>query len=170
MTETYVIDLFCGCGGFSEGARQAGAKVLLAIDSWKEALEVHKLNHPEALHLNQLLGGDLDEFSDFLIGFIDLNVAEGARVHLHASPPCQNLSSANPTRDEDIGMSLVKWSLELVERVRTQLKESTKSFTWSIEQVANKRILDLINKHGGVKVDMSKFGIPQTRRRVFLGT
>jgi len=30
----FVIDLFCGCGGFSEGARQAGAQVVLAIDAW----------------------------------------------------------------------------------------------------------------------------------------
>ena len=36
--QVYVIDLFCGIGGFSEGARQAGAKISLAIDNWEEFL------------------------------------------------------------------------------------------------------------------------------------
>jgi len=110
----------------------------------------------------------VNEFSDFLIGFIDLNVPEGARVHVHASPPCQNMSSANPIRNEDVGMTLVNWSLQLMSLLELQLKD--RQFTWSMEQVPNKKICQLIDEHGGVKVDMSKFGIPQIRRRVFLGT
>ena len=34
-----VVDLFCEVGGFSEGARQAGHRVVLAVDSNKNALE-----------------------------------------------------------------------------------------------------------------------------------
>ena len=30
-----VVDLFCGGGGFSEGAMQSGAQVVLSIDAWQ---------------------------------------------------------------------------------------------------------------------------------------
>ncbi|CAN0423499.1 unnamed protein product, partial [Phaeothamnion confervicola] len=164
----HVIDLFCGCGGFSEGARQAGANVILAIDAWQGALDVHKANHPDTIHICESLGGDVHEFSEFLIGFIDLHVPKRASLHVHASPPCQSLSGANAIRNEDLGMTLVNWYLELTGILQLQLKDM--EFTWSMEQVPNKKICELIDVHGGVKVDMSNFGIPQTRRRVFLGT
>ena len=32
-----VIDLFCGCGGFSRGFEQAGFDVKLGIDVWEHA-------------------------------------------------------------------------------------------------------------------------------------
>jgi len=78
------------------------------------------------------------------------------------------MSSANPIRNEDVGMTLVNWSLQLMSLLELQLKD--RQFTWSMEQVPNKKICQLIDEHGGVKVDMSKFEIPQIRRRVFLGT
>ena len=46
MKPIAVIDLFCGMGGFSQGAIEAGAKVVLAVDLWQEALYVHFHNHP----------------------------------------------------------------------------------------------------------------------------
>jgi DNA (cytosine-5)-methyltransferase 1 len=51
----YIIDLFCGAGGFSFGASQAGAKVAIAVDSWDKALQVHQDNHPKTVHLNMEL-------------------------------------------------------------------------------------------------------------------
>src|SRR5689334_24020545 len=41
------IDLFCGAGGSSEGARQAGARVLWAANHNEMAVRVHAANHPE---------------------------------------------------------------------------------------------------------------------------
>jgi site-specific DNA-cytosine methylase len=159
--EVYVIDLFCGCGGFSTGAQQAGAKVILAVDCWKEALMVHEANHPETEHLCTTLGGDMDEFASFLTGFIDLNVPSGSHVHLHASPPCQEISKANPNRNAQMGMKLVNWSLELVTRVNPT--------TWTLEQVCHPQINSLISTHGGMVVQMDKLGIPTTRKRVVMG-
>ena len=40
------LDLFCGMGGFSLGARDAGATCILAVDSWDEAVAVHRENFP----------------------------------------------------------------------------------------------------------------------------
>jgi len=161
--EVYVIDLFCGCGGFSTGARQAGAKVILAVYCWKEALAVHEANHPDTEHLCEALGGDLDEFVSFLTGFIDLNVPQGGHVHLHASPPCQNLSSGNPIRDEKQGLMLVEWTLLLISNLEDAID------TWSIEQVRNPIILAFLKYHPGKVFPLEEYGIPQLRRRLFIG-
>ena len=40
-----VIDFFCGAGGFSEGFRQQGFKVIMGVDNWRPAVETHNLNH-----------------------------------------------------------------------------------------------------------------------------
>lgn len=43
-------DLFCGCGGSSEGAKKAGAEVYLAMNHWKLAVDSHNTNHPDTNH------------------------------------------------------------------------------------------------------------------------
>jgi len=42
-----VTDGFCGAGGSSTGARNAGAEVRMAINHWSLAIETHNTNHPE---------------------------------------------------------------------------------------------------------------------------
>ncbi|MEO3998881.1 DNA cytosine methyltransferase [Mesorhizobium sp. CAU 1732] len=41
-----VVDLFCGCGGFSHGMRKAGYSIVGAFDVKPEALAVHAANNP----------------------------------------------------------------------------------------------------------------------------
>ena len=41
-----VFDLFCGAGGFSQGAVQAGHRVVFACDSDPESIATHERNHP----------------------------------------------------------------------------------------------------------------------------
>jgi DNA (cytosine-5)-methyltransferase 1 len=43
-------DLFCGAGGSSEGAAQAGATPYLALNHWARAIETHNTNFPDCLH------------------------------------------------------------------------------------------------------------------------
>src|SRR3989338_9614250 len=106
-----VVDLFCGCGGVSTGASRAGHKVVLAVDCWDTALEVHELNYPDTVHINYTLGGDLRACKALIMK----HLPRGARWHLHGSPPCQKLSIANRTKgDVDGGMDLVEWYLQLV--------------------------------------------------------
>ena len=40
-----VLDLFCGCGGLSEGLSQAGFNIVAGIDFWKRACESLQKNH-----------------------------------------------------------------------------------------------------------------------------
>lgn len=45
-----ITDMFCGCGGSTSGAVQAGADVRLAINHWARAIETHNTNHPNVEH------------------------------------------------------------------------------------------------------------------------
>ena len=45
-----VTDQFCGAGGSSQGAQAAGARVVLAMNHWKLAVETHNTNFPDVLH------------------------------------------------------------------------------------------------------------------------
>ena len=124
-----VVDLFCGVGGFSEGARQAGHRVVLAVDSNKNALDAHTLNHPSAVHELAILPAE---------NLQQLLPSAGAKWHLHGSPPCTKLSRAGGTNrsaaDRANGLFLVKWFLDLVAEVGCT--------TWSMEQVAQEDVLE----------------------------
>ena len=123
-----VVDLFCGVGGFSEGARLAGHRVVLAVDSNECALDAHKLNHPSAVReLATLPAENLQQ----------LLPSAGTKWHLHGSPPCTKLSRAGGTNrsasDRAEGLFLVNWLLNLVAEVGCT--------TWSMEQVAQEDVL-----------------------------
>ena len=75
------IDLFAGAGGFSTGARAAGAAVVMAANHNPTAVAIHQANHPETDHLCQ-----------------DINLLNWNAVPDHdlmlASPCCQGHSRA----------------------------------------------------------------------------
>lgn len=43
-------DGFCGAGGSSTGAIQAGVKVRTALNHWRLAVDTHNANHPDTIH------------------------------------------------------------------------------------------------------------------------
>lgn len=45
-----ITDGFCGAGGSSEGARQVGITVRMALNHWPLAVETHNANHPQTAH------------------------------------------------------------------------------------------------------------------------
>ena len=151
-----VVDLFCGGGGFSEGAMQAGAQVVLSIDAWHPAVITHRLNHPNTPCLKFELGGSIDSAA----ALIKMYLPKGCHFHLHASPPCQALSSASRANPED-GMGLVDWVLELVKYMKPD--------SWSLENVLPLGKFLTERKVSFVKLNAAAFGVPQTRRRVFAG-
>ena len=153
-----VVDLFCGGGGFTEGAIRANAEVVLSIDCWDEAIEVHKANHPNVPCENYTLGGSIVETA----AFIRSRLTPGAHFHLHGSPPCQKLSNASSSNSEE-GMILVNWFIDLVRYMKPD--------SWSMENVVP--VAKKIDKHRPgtpyVKLNSADFGVPQTRNRIFAG-
>ena len=161
----YVIDLFCGMGGFSQGASQAGCQVILAIDSWQEALDVHRLNHPRCHHLCMELGCDKKVFISLLSNFMKtVPMARGDKLHIHASPPCQTLTKTNMyVKDQQHGMKLVNWSLDIL--------KNFKPHSWTLEQVPHKLVLSELKRRElcCVIIKANEYGVSQTRRRVVAG-
>lgn len=153
-----VVDLFCGGGGFSQGAVQAGAKVVLAIDCWEPALKVHEANHPSTPTFNYQLGGSIVETAVF----IREHLTPGAHFHLHGSPPCQALSTASKHDGED-GMVLVNWFIDLVRYMEPD--------SWSMENVVPvaKRLDRSRPGTPWKKLNSANFGVAQTRNRIFAG-
>lgn len=51
-TREFVIDLFCGAGGTSEGVHlsKGNSKVIACVNHDSKAIESHRLNHPQAKH------------------------------------------------------------------------------------------------------------------------
>ena len=154
-----VVDVFCGIGGFSEGARQAGHQVVMAIDSDEGALATHRANHPDCNHVLATLPGGLPPLP--------------RDAHWHASPPCQAVSQANRrVRQEqrEDAISLVEWFLSLVESRRPK--------SWSMEQAATPVTIRILEKRRErvpelfeyAVVNFAHYGVPQDRRRLIAGT
>ncbi len=158
-----VVDLFCGLGGFSEGARRAGCKVVLAVDSDPYALETYQRNHRDATHICTELPRATLPFPP-----------KQRRWHLHCSPPCQPFSKINkkarPEQQHARACCLVEWCVELA--------LSCGCTSWSIEQVAQTKVLEIMHRKrlesGGLfsfaVVDFELLGVPQTRKRLIAGT
>jgi len=99
-----VIDLFCGCGGFSHGFNQAGHEIVLGIDFDKRVEKTYTQNHPDTEFIRSDIR-DLDAGS-YLRKACDIVIG---------SPPCPNFSIANNKADITRGMILVKEFLKWVD-------------------------------------------------------
>nr|WP_243682041.1 DNA cytosine methyltransferase [Lacticaseibacillus manihotivorans] len=84
MTIT-AIDLFSGCGGLSEGLRQAGIKVKFAVELNEKIAQTYTLNHPTTTMINK----DIQDISDEdFTGMGHVDIVAGC-------PPCQGFTQMN---------------------------------------------------------------------------
>ncbi|HAE0843429.1 TPA_asm: DNA cytosine methyltransferase, partial [Salmonella enterica subsp. enterica serovar Senftenberg] len=91
-----VIDFFCGCGGASEGLRQAGFDVALGIDIDPQASETYRANFPDAAFISDDIRNVTVEKVANSIAF---KSADG--LLLSACAPCQPFSQQNKFKTED---------------------------------------------------------------------
>ena len=157
MKPVAFIDLFCGMGGFTVGAVNAGATCIMSVDNWNEACAVHRTNH-STIPVTQMELGHPDHWR-FFKRMVDDYRSRGYHIHIHGSPPCQALSNAS-TRSAEEGMPLVLWYLDLVEKCEPD--------SWSMENVVPVR-KKLPEGIPAVVLNSADFGVPQTRRRCYAG-
>tara|TARA_B100000405_G_C16711293_1_gene419485 strand:+ start:1633 stop:2622 length:990 start_codon:yes stop_codon:yes gene_type:complete len=162
--ELEVYDLFCGAGGFTQGAKEAGHRVKYACDSWPLALETYAQNQPgvERVVYLQLPSADIPFPKD------------GRKFHVHGSPPCQRFSPCgrpfSTTHSTAVAENLVIWFVELA--------ISCGATSWSMEQVSSHETRSMLEalrqKHRGrvayATVDFELLGVPQIRRRLIAGS
>ena len=157
------LDMFCGAGGSSVGAAAAGVEIVSGIDACPVATETYEANFPRAEVIQDRL--ECIDLSDLKrrVGRIDL---------LLASPECRNHTCARggAPRDEasrETALLTIEYArafeprwlvLENVIHMRpwsrySELKNGLRQLGYKLEE----RVLN-----------SSDFGVPQSRRRLFL--
>lgn len=144
-----VIDLFCGAGGFSLGFKQAGFDIILGIDSWDIALQSYERNIGSRVWKQdiRLLDPVRLPQCDVLIG----------------SPPCPDFSVA---RYRGGGWDNKKADLSCVNIFYTILNHLKPKY-WIWENVLG--VGKYLFFQPSAILDAQDYGVPQTRRRIFIG-
>lgn len=164
------IDLFAGCGGLTLGLKQAGFKVLGAVEVNDLAAETFRRNHRST----KLWQEDIRALPAIRAAR-ELNLARGELDLLAGCPPCQGFSSVRTLngkrRATGLNSSLVMEFLRWVRVLRPKavLVENVPGLArnWRLREF--KRSLRKLGYRLSVEVrDAQEFGVPQRRRRMIL--
>lgn len=163
------VDLYCGCGGATEGLKSFGFRVVAAVDNDEVACRTYRKNHPRT----NLYTDDIRRIKPSQIKSKDLKGASLSLLVVCA--PCQPFSSQNKKRARDKRASLILEAVRFAKalkprviffenvpglaknshsRVLTRLRRGLKSLGYTISKPA--------------KVDAADYGIPQRRRRCIM--
>lgn len=153
-----VADLFCGGGLFSFGAVAAGMRVVDAVDCCPDALSVYKLNFDTHVSCTKL-GPGLTEYT---------LPASRPRLHVHLSPPCQELSNAKRGVRSNYGVEMLKWSVEIGARYDSFSVETV--FTGQTQAIAKGLAAAQPGRVAFGVYDSQNFSTPQTRVRLIIST
>lgn len=154
------IDLFAGAGGFSEGARLAGAEVVWAANHWPEAVRWHAANHPSTAHVCQ-----------------DLQQADWRAVPSHdvllASPACQGHSHARgKERPHHDALRSTAWAVVACAEYHRSAAIVVENVPAFANWVLYPAWLDAMSRLGYAVaphlIDAADHGTPQHRVRLFL--
>lgn len=157
---TTAIDLFAGAGGFTEGARQAGIRVVWAANHWRAAVDTHAANHPEAEHVCQ-----------------DLQQADWTALPRHdvllASPSCTGHTRARgrdrPHHDAARATAWAVVSCAEVHRQDLIVCENVVDWTrWRLWPAWCSAMHALGYAVSPNVVDAADYGVPQNRKRVIV--
>ncbi len=161
MTKPFTaVDLFAGAGGWTTGATQAGAHVLMAINHWPRAVTTHALNHPGTVHACQ----DLALFDHSKLPEHDL---------LIASPSCVGHTRARgrERRHHDATRATAWCVIDAVEAKQPNqfVVENVPDFlSWQLYGVWRMALSALGYSLEEHVLDASEWGVPQERVRLII--
>jgi DNA (cytosine-5)-methyltransferase 1 len=173
-----VIDLFCGCGGFSLGFEQCGFRVVAAIDSDPHAISTYKLNRPKMTE-EAILLADLTQFSpEDLSKKIGLNHVDV----ILGGPPCQGFSSVRQVDGSNSGKRLIPDSRRDLYKEYLRYIDFFQPIFFAMENVLGMRTMNGGKWWTTIRDDARKigyricpteflatdFGVPQNRRRLLI--
>lgn len=157
------LDIFCGAGGSSAGARAAGVALAAAIDMDPLATQTYAVNFPgthvETARLEKLAVSELKR----TIGSIDL---------LLASPECTNHTCAKGAAPRDeasraTAMLVVEYA-RLFKPRWLVLENVVHMRPWSRYGELKRELEELGYKISEQVLDAQDFGVAQSRRRLFI--
>jgi len=156
-------DMFCGAGGSSCGAKQAGATIVGGVDFWPLATRTFQLNFPTAKIFTANLVELDPETVSREVGRIDL---------LLASPECTHHSVAKGGKPRDeaskrLAFEVVRFARAL--QPRWVVVENVIQMQRWPAFPAWREALQALGYHLNVlKLDAYHYGVPQHRRRLFV--
>jgi len=155
-----VVDLFAGLGGFSEGARQAGMKIVYAANHCPTAVDYHARNHPETFHECQdLRQADFTKLPEYDV--------------LLASPCCQGHSKArgNDKKQSDASRATAFAVIDCVDMTEPEwvIVENVDEFRdWRHYDYWLAMMQTMGYDMTPHIIDAARCGTPQNRKRLFL--
>ncbi|ACL58820.1 DNA cytosine methyltransferase [Methylobacterium nodulans] len=161
-----LIDLFCGCGGLSLGARNAGFKVVSSVDIDPILTSSYQRNfrgsRPLIADISSLTRSEL------------LRHAGGHVDGVVGGPPCQGFSEAGLASPDDPRRGLLRHFFRLVSELRPSffLMENVRGLAFEKNRHELDSALELVAGRyevlGPVKLDAAMFGAATSRPRVFV--
>lgn len=164
-----VIDLFCGCGGLSEGFKLAGYNIIGGVDFNEPAVKTYNHNFINAKGICcDLMNMDEDTIISEFGDLSNVDVIIGG-------PPCQGFSAANRYKmeEEDPRNKLFFEFVKFVDLANPKavVIENVRGIVTNKNGYAKERIYEIF-EHRGYTVnhcilDASEYGVPQKRLRNF---
>lgn len=157
------LDLFCGGGGSSWGAKAAGAEIVRGIDAWDVAALTYESNFGQGCGVTLRMDKDTRPAVLGDIGPIDL---------ILASPECTHHTCARGNRPRDEGSRLtanyiINFAQDLLPRWMV-LENVVHMRRWQGYGTLLKKLRKLGYHVREQVLDATDFGVPQGRRRLFL--
>lgn len=170
-----VIDLFAGCGGLTEGFKNAGFKVVAAVEFDKNAAKTYRYNHPDIeLIEDDITNSDIIPRLQGLIGKDEVDVVVGG-------PPCQSFSLIGRAKDpfgmeKDPRNKLVNRYAEIVEHLNPKflVMENVPGILNARYGRVYTNLVNRLKRLGYIvhseKLNAANYGVPQLRNRIiFVG-
>lgn len=162
------IDLFCGCGGFSYGFKQAGFDILLGVDVWKDATVTYAHNIPGAKTINddisKISGQDILDILNIKADDVDVIIG---------GPPCQGFSVSGKRLRDDPRNFLYKSFVEIVGEIQPKIfvMENVPGLVRLFDGKVKEEVIEDFSEIGYEVVEKiltsADYGVPQIRKRVF---
>jgi DNA (cytosine-5)-methyltransferase 1 len=160
------VDLFCGAGGMTLGAKMAGIEVVFAVESDPHAATTYAVNHPEV----SLYKGDIRRLRQIPL------CASRQETVLFGGPPCQGFSTSNQRTRNTANEG--NWMFEEFTRLAKSWRPDWIVFenVKGIVETEGGQFLELILQafgHIGYTIskdilNAARFGVPQKRERHFV--
>ncbi|WP_353116185.1 DNA cytosine methyltransferase [Nitratidesulfovibrio sp.] len=164
------VDLFCGCGAVTQGLKQAGFRVLSALDCDPVACETYATNHPDV----HLVRDDIRAVEPLSL-LPQGSLPAGGVDLLVVCAPCQPFSSQNRHRVGDERADLILQAPRFVAGLRPRLVffENVPGLASPANHSQIRQLEAAFSAEGytlglPVRVDAADYAVPQRRMRCIM--